>query len=107
MKQKIAQRFGKIEASFGDFGELRKQKKPPHVRVLYIPIVDQKLRSLQNAETGQIEHYIKSVGVSLAAKAISQENAEIVLDFAYQELHKRVNDLSQAKLPADTSTQET
>jgi hypothetical protein len=104
------QLFGREARSFGDYGQLRKQKKAPHQEVFYIPISAAEakgkkpqppgtayglnetcLRSVNNCTGEQITEYIQKIGKHLEAGAISQENAEIVLDYAYAELNKRLN----------------
>lgn len=102
MKIKEPQRFGRLVKSFGDYGELRKQKKAPNLEVFYIPVVDRGprenqapiLRSVNNATSEAINDHIKKVGLHLANGAIKQENAEVILDYCYAELNKRFNNAS-------------
>ena len=96
-KAKQAQRFGKAIKSYGDFGELRRQKKAPHLEVFYTPInevvgntVVEKLRSINNCSSDQITDAIRRIGMNLTGGNITQENAEFILDLLYQELGKRV-----------------
>jgi len=94
MAEKKAQRFGRLVKSFGDYGELRRQTKAPNVEVFYIlvPVTPgEAYRSVQNASLDQINDHIRKVGTHLAGGAISQENAEIVLDYCYAELNRRLN----------------
>ncbi len=98
------QRFGRLVQSYGDYGELRRQKKEPHKEVFYIPVIlGQKysiekdensanvvLRSIQNCTSDQLTDHIRKVGKHLEAAAISQANAEYILDLLYAELGNRV-----------------
>jgi len=93
------QRFGRLVKSFGDYGELRRQKKAPNLEVFYIPVpmtqgkgdYREALRSVKNCATEQIAEFTKKVGEHLSGGAISQENAETVLDYCYAELNRRLN----------------
>lgn len=93
-----AQRFGKLHQNFGDFGELRKQKKAPNTEVFYFVVKVENegqtvevYRSLQNASSEQISSHIRMVGRHLEGGAITQQNAEIILDLCYAELNRRIN----------------
>jgi hypothetical protein len=94
MKASQPQRFGKLVRSFGSYGELRRQKKPPQLEVFYLPIKSPKgdvLRSVNRASAEAISEHIQMVGERLANHAIQQEAAEIVLDYCYAELNRRLN----------------
>lgn len=96
MRIKNPQRFGKLKQSFGDFGELRQQKRAPQLEVFYIPLRQTKqkepvYRSVNNCTSDQLTEFIRMVGKHMEAGAIQQTNAEIVLDHCYAELNKRVN----------------
>ncbi len=96
------QRFGRLLKSYGDFGELRRQKKAPHTEVFYIPVkyhvlgalgasnYNEDLRSIQNCTSDQITEHIRYLGKNLEAGNIQQASAELILDLLYAELGKRV-----------------
>ncbi len=95
-----AQRFGKLHQQFGDFGELRKQKKAPHTEVFYFqvdvtpensPEQIKVYRSLQNASSEQISAHVRMCGRHVEGGALSQSNAEIIMDLCYAELNRRLN----------------
>lgn len=91
----VKQRFGKLVKLWPGLGELRKQKKEPHVEVVYLMSdvpgspTPQVYYSLNHCTDLQLEAGIRRVGNALQAKAISQEDAEILLDKCYEEVHKR------------------
>jgi hypothetical protein len=104
MKIKDPQRFGRLVKSYGDFGELRKQKKEPHVEVFYIPveafegtILSFVLRSLNNCSGEQITKHVARVGRNLEAGNLKQDSAEFILDLCYAELHRRIGREDQEK----------
>ena len=103
-----AQLFGRLARSFGDYGQLRKQKKAPNKEVFYIPVTRKEtkrlkngsmqvpisvesLRAVNNCSGVELTEYIKKIGTHLENGAISQENAEIILDLVYAEINKRLN----------------
>lgn len=90
MKAKQPQRFGKLLQSFGEFGELRRQRKAPKLEVFYIPL-EKGYRSINNCKVEQLNDFIRKVGQHMESGEVSQKNAEIILDHCYTELNKRVN----------------
>ncbi len=101
MAIKEPQRFGRLTQSFGDFGELRRQKKPPHVEVFYTPVkvppkgnesgrMPEVMRSVNNCSPEQLTESIRRIGIHLEGGTISQTNAETVLDFLYAALKDKV-----------------
>lgn len=108
MHDKKAQRFGRLVQSFGDFGELRQQKKAPKLEVFYIPVktqvksrlpgsgkpiveTEEILRSVNNCSSEQITDFIQVVGRNLEAGNLSQDKGETVLNYLYKEIERRVN----------------
>lgn len=107
MAHKQAQRFGRVEENFGEFGELRKQKKSPHKLVMYVYVYEvpkfpiggistpnarnRVLRSLQNCTSEQITDAIKFIGEGLTQARLVQVSAEKLLDWCYAELHRRLS----------------
>lgn len=102
MKTNEPSRFGRLKQDFGDFGELREQKKEPKLQVYYLPVkvVNEKeiragkteiLRSVNNTPSEVINNWIMKVGQNLEAGNLKREYAEIILDCCYAELNKRLN----------------
>jgi hypothetical protein len=105
---KEARRFGRVKETFGDFGELREQKKAPHKEVMYVAILDttkfpiggvitpnarnRTFRAVSNATSEQIEEAIRYIAIEgLQAGKITQEQTEKLLDWCYAELHRRLS----------------
>lgn len=95
MRIKNPSRFGKLKQGFGDFGELRQQKKEPKLEIYYLPVKEnpqtEVLRSVNNCPSDVINNWIMKIGQNLEAGNLKREYAEIILDFCYGELNKRLN----------------
>jgi hypothetical protein len=92
--------FGRATTHYAQWGELRKQKKPPHTEVLYVwamsthstvvpePILV--LRSINNCTNDQLREAIQLAALRLEQKTITQTDAEFLLDRCYAELQRRM-----------------
>lgn len=89
---------GRMIKDYPDLGELRRQKKAPHLEILYIWVNAANqgdawvLRSVNNCSNDHLTVAIRKTGELLAMHKVSQTDAEQVLDLLYAELGKRVKD---------------
>jgi hypothetical protein len=88
-------RFGRLVREFLLFGELRRQKKSPHVEVFYIWVHSEAqkkkvLRSINNCSNDQITDAIRNAGDLIERHMCDRSEGEQVLDIYYKELARRV-----------------
>lgn len=110
-------RFGRIAEIYNGWGELRRQKKPPHTQVLYvwtkkyaIPGPNQVqtlvLRSINNCSNDQLRESIQLAAVRLEQHQITQTEAESILDRCYAELQRRMEWTDREKAKRNGPSQE-
>ena len=102
-KVKKVQLFGQPSREFGDFGQLRRQKKAPYKEVLYIPVPAKELlkdgtehvggfvlRSINNAGNDQLTDHVRKVAVAMESGELASGDAEVLMDMIYAEIAIRV-----------------
>lgn len=103
-------RFGQVVRDWGDVAQMRRQKKAPHKEVLYVWVTairgqpddakrnySKALRSVNNCSNDQIVEAIRNVGSAIESRAVSQVDAELILDLLYLELGQRSESADQLR----------